>query len=371
MLYSTTIALFIMSENSTSNKCLNCNTPFVIGIKEKKEIFCINCGQSNLESRLSFIRLIRDAISNVFNLDSRLIHTFRDIFYPSKLTRTYIEGKRKYYVNPVRLFVFLMLALITISLYCITLDNSAMGVDEFYAKAERSKMMEEYESLVDTLSIAGHEEILDTIKDKLYFGVKELHKDTLGKNGPQFFTMGRSTESFGISRYDAIHMSHKKLFEKYGVTDFWDKLNVGQYIRLATNPVGGIKHLVKNLTWAVFITVLLISFFMKLLYIRKNYYLVEHVVLVLNSHSLLFLLVGLILLINFYFDFGNQDGTIELIIFLSCLLFVLLMQFLTLKRYYKQGFIKTFIKQILINSFYLIIFNITVFVVALISLILY
>lgn len=360
-----------MSKGNEHTYCLNCNTPYPKDLNADKEFFCPNCGQSNLESRLSFIRLIKDALSNIFNLDSRLIHTFRDLIYPSKLTRTYIEGKRKYYVNPARLFIFMLLALITLSLNCINLDNSTMGVDDFYAKAERSKLMEDYTNLVDTIDVQGHEEILDSIRKTLFHKVRKLKEDTLGKNGPQLFNLGRSTESFGISRYDGVHLTQKELFEKYNVTGFWDKLNVGQYIRIATNPVGGIKYVVKNLTWAIFITVLLISFFMKLIYIRNQYYLVEHVVLILNSHSLLFLISILYLLASVYLDFNLSDGSFELSLFVIIFLIIMITQFLTLKKYYKQGIFKTLIKQIMINIAYMLIFNMAVLLVALISVILY
>jgi hypothetical protein len=360
----------MMEEEQEHTYCLNCKTAFPDNTNQAQEFFCANCGQSSKDSRLSFGRLIKDAISNILNIDSRLIHTFRDLIFPSKLTRTYIEGKRKYYVNPVQLFIFTMLALITLSIYSIKFDNSAFGVDDFYGQVERSKLMEEYDSLVDTIDISGHEKIVDSIKSKLFNKVNQLDKDTLGAEGFQIFNF-RSTKSFGISKYDALHLTQKELFEKYNITDFWDKINVGQYIRIITNPVGGIKHIVKNLTWAVFITVLFISFFMKLLYIRKSYYLVEHVVLVLNSHSLLFLLCGIYLSACIFIDFKDNDEIIEFILLLVMLFLIYLLQFRTLKKYYKQGFFKTAIKQIIINSAYLFIFLMSVFIVALISVILY
>lgn len=360
----------MMAEGKEHTYCLNCKTPFYDDINQKKEFFCPNCGQSSKDSRLSFTRLIKDAISNILNLDSRLIHTFRDIFYPSKLTRTYIEGKRKYYVNPARLFIFMLLVLITLSISSINIDNTNFGLDDFYGQAERSKLMEEYSNLVDTVDISGHEEIVDSIKSKLFNKVNQMDTDTLGKN-VNLLNLGRSIESFGISKYDGLHLSPKELFEKYNVTAYWDKITVGQYIRITTNPVGGIKHIVGNLTWAVFLSVLLISFIMKLLYIRNHYYLVEHAVLVLNSHSLLFLLSGIYLSISVFIDFNENNEIIKTILFFVMLVLIYVLQFRTLKKYYKQGFFKTAIKQILINSAYYLIFMMSVFIVALISVILY
>lgn len=358
--------------NSNAYKyCLNCKVPYPEGSDLEKEFFCGNCGQSTKDSKLSFGRLLKDAISNVLNLDSRLIHTFRDIFHPSKLTRTYIEGKRKYYVNPARLFIFMLIGLITLSLSCIKLENSEMGVDQIYSKAERSKLFDEYNNLVDSIDISGHEEFVDTIKSNLFKKTRSLKKDTLGKNGPTFFKLGRPIKSFGISSYDGIHLTRKELFEKYKVEGFWNKINVGQYIRIVTNPAGGIKHVIKNLTWAVFITVLLLSFIMKILYIRKPFYLVEHVVLILNSHSLLFLITAInVTTIQFVKDKGSIDEFYPLLAITS-ILSIFILQYLTLKKYYKQGIFKTLLKQFILNSAYVMIFSMTVLMVAIISLILY
>lgn len=360
-----------MSENIQHPNCLNCKSSFPEGTNQDQEFFCTYCGQSNRDSRLSFGRLIKDAISNVLNLDSRLIHTFRDILYPSKLTTYYIRGKRKYYVNPARLFIFTLLALITLSLFSIKLENSTFGVDQIYTKAERSKLFDEYNSMMDTLDVSGNEPLMDIIKKKLFNKVRSLKTDTIGKDSPTMFNLGKPAGTFGISTYDAIHLTQKELFEKYKIENFWDKINVGQYIRFVTNPAGGIKYIIKNLTWAVFITALLISFFMKLIYIRKPYYLVEHVVLILNGHSMLFLFIAFNICLLVFVPLRELKDTVTAVTVSSTFLATIIIQFRSLKKYYKQGFFRTLLKQIMINSAYIFIFNMVVIMVAIISLILY
>ena len=113
------------------------------------------------------------------------------------------------------------------------------------------------------------------------------------------------------------------------------------------------------------------GFFLKIIYIRSSYYLVEHVVLILNSHSLLFFIIALNIVLLAHFSlFDHIDGATGLVISIS-VLFVFVIQFLSLKRYYKQGIFKTFIKLLLINAAYTLIFNAVVAMVAIISLILY
>lgn len=246
-----------------------------------------------------------------------------------------------------------------------------MGADRIYTKAERSKLLDEYNDLIDSLDVSGNEELVDTIKSHLFKRVRSLKNDTLGKNGPVLFNSETQIKDFGISSYDGIHLTQKELFEKYKVEKFWDKIQVGQYIRIVTNPVGGIKYVIKNLTWAVFLTVLLISFFMKIIYIRNPYFLVEHVVLILNSHALLFLLIAINILFLTYAPLGERYDVILPITLGVTFLLVLIIQFLSLKKYYNQGTFKTLLKQIMINSAYILIFNMVVLIVTLISLILY
>jgi len=357
--------------SSSPIHCLNCDTAFPENMDHSQEVFCLKCGQSNKDSKLSFARLINDAISNVLNLDSRLFHTLRDILYPSKLTRYYIEGKRKYYVNPIRLFIFTLIGLITLTLLTVEIENTEMGVDDMYARAERSKMLDDFNLLMDTLDLGDQESLKDTIKARLFENVKPIEKDTLGEDGPRISIFGDPMVKYGITTYDGMHLSQENLFKKYKIEDFWDQLYIGQHIRIMTDPAGGIKYIIKNLTWSVFITVLLISFLMKLLYIRNYYYLVEHLVLILNSHSLLFILITINILAFSYTPLGAYMGEGGFLLTLGTVLMLFSVQYLSIKKYYQQGVFKTLIKQSIINSAYLFIFVMIVILVSIISLLLY
>ncbi len=360
-----------MVKNPNHNYCLNCNTPFVNPPVDDQEIYCTECGQSNKNTKLSVIKLLRDGLSNIFNLDSRLVHTFTDIIYPSKLTRTYIRGRRKYYVNPARLFVFLAIILIAVILNTIKLDNISFGVDRVYSKAEKSALLDKYDALTDTMDIESHKAVVDTIRTRLFDNTEGAKSDFIGNMQGKVMGYQIDIERFKITTYDAIHLSQDSLFSKYKIEQFLDKLIVGQHVRIMTNPVGGLTYLIKNATWVLLITIILLSLFMYLLYIRHKFYLIEHSVLLLNSHSFLFLLSILGLLL---YKFGittylgkNGDENVTNII----MLIIIIVQFLTIKKYYQQGVFKTLVKQFMINFAYLIIFLVSSVMVALISVILY
>jgi len=363
-----------MTRISNNNYCLNCNATFPIGYQEEKEIFCTKCGQSNKESRLSIFKLVKDGISNVFNLDNRLIHTFRDIFYPAKLTRAYIAGKRKYYVNPARLFIFMLIGIITVSLWLAKLDNTKFGGDKMHSRAEKSVMLTKFDKLVDSLETVNNEAVSDTIRERLFKNVYKPENDTIGLNqSGNIFGKKITMKKFGISSYDAVHMSIDEILTKYKVTDFWDRQYVSTYIRISTDPANSLIYILKNLTWAVFITILLMSVFMKLLYIRGYYYIVEHAVLQLNLHSFYFVAISAIIIINtllysFYPDF--EEG-FDIGIYILILLFAGGVQFFAIKKYYKHGIFGALISQTIINSAYIMFFFLSAFFVTIISVFLY
>lgn len=363
-----------MNTNPNNNYCLNCETPFSVSRSDNEEIYCFACGQSSKDSKLSFWKLIKDGVSNIFNLDSRIVHTIKDIIFPSKLTKTYISGKRKYYVNPVRLFIFTLLAIVTSVLWFANLDEVKFGNKGMSIRAEDSRMLDRYDALVDTLDIVNQEAVIDTIRKKLFAGVKKTELDSIGSSeNLQLWDMGDKVRAYGITAYDAVHLSRSEIYNKYGVKGFFNKIMVSQYIRVTTNPSGILDFAVKNLTWAVMITLILVSFFLKLLYIRRAYYLVEHSVLLLNLHSFFFLLLGFTVLLNtsVYSIFSSYGGDYDIYLIGIPVLFGFIVHLRAIKNYYGHNLFVAMIVQFIYNTAYVIIFFFSSLLVGLISVFLY
>lgn len=81
--------------------CLNCNH-----VVEKR--FCPNCGQENTQTKESFHYLFTHTIEDIVHYDSGFWKTIKYLlFYPAKLSKEYLSGKRKTYVAPVKLYIFI------------------------------------------------------------------------------------------------------------------------------------------------------------------------------------------------------------------------------------------------------------------------
>lgn len=82
-------------------ECLNCKQPI-----SDNDNFCSNCGQVNDELPLSIKQFISEFFAGFFSFDSRFLKTFVPLlFKPGKVSKDYIEGKRRRYVNPFQLYL--------------------------------------------------------------------------------------------------------------------------------------------------------------------------------------------------------------------------------------------------------------------------
>jgi hypothetical protein len=80
--------------------CLNCATP--LGGR-----YCAACGQRDSDLKVSFWHLVREALGEAFEIDSRLMRTIRPFFLkPGFLAREYVDGRRTRYSSPFRIYIF-------------------------------------------------------------------------------------------------------------------------------------------------------------------------------------------------------------------------------------------------------------------------
>ena len=109
---------------------------------------------------------------------------------------------------------------------------------------------------------------------------------------------------------------------------------------------------------ALFIFLPFFTLFLKLFYIRGKYTYVDHLIFVFHTQTVFFMLISIYFLLEI---FGLTPKS-----WLFTILFLIYL-FIAMKNFYKQGYLKTFIKFCLLNLNYVFISMIGVFIVALIS----
>lgn len=106
------------------NNCKNCGKDF-------EGNYCFNCGQiDSANNRLAFLNIVRDFFDNTFNIHKGFFYTFWNlIIQPDKVSKLYIQGKRKTYTNPTRYLVIALAVLATMQYWAHM--NEAISNDKF------------------------------------------------------------------------------------------------------------------------------------------------------------------------------------------------------------------------------------------------
>lgn len=339
-----------------NQKCLNCQEPLI-----DQSNFCYNCGQSKRESTLSIIQILKDTASNIFNIDSRIFQTLKDIYRPSKLTKVYVAGRRKYYVNPIRLFLFFIIALLSIVLLLTNIERSDEMSKILIQDAYAAQKSVEFDSLVSVYTTDQDRAVTDSIRSKLFNSVIESDSEFFGGN----LNIGNLRLSdYKISKMDVVNLTPDEIVTKYKVEGFANQLIIKQLVKVANDPSGGIKYALKNFTWVVLLLVIFSSFLLKLFHIRRNIYLIEHLILMLYSHVLLFLILICVSIMEYFgWDIESSLGWAIIVYFVIL--------FLAFYKYYKQSKLKTIVKFTAFNIGYFMLLMFLAIGVSLISLAIY
>ncbi|HVF64173.1 MAG TPA: DUF3667 domain-containing protein [Casimicrobiaceae bacterium] len=85
--------------------CRNCGA-------EAPGVYCPRCGQETAVALPTARQFLKDAAGRYVALDGRLWRTLAALlFHPGYLTREYLEGRRRRYIRPARLFLVLSIAM--------------------------------------------------------------------------------------------------------------------------------------------------------------------------------------------------------------------------------------------------------------------
>lgn len=343
--------------------CLNCST-----VVKAEDVYCAHCGQRTRESRISIWILISEFFGSIFNIDSRFFKSLRHIIFPSRLPREYMQGKRRSYVNPSRFF-FVTLVIHFAALAFITKDISIESDIEHeeiteWQNLERSILAEKFDSLTSVYPF-DNQENQDSVRNILFGSVKNPKLDST-----DFMDFEFGEVNFGkkISNYDILVLEPDELVDNYEVEGFWLRQSFRQMHKFRKEPSAAFQFFVGNGLWVIVLITLFSAFFLKLLYIRRKYFLVDHLVVSMYFHSVVLLILSLVYGLDLII-WKQSEGLTNLSGIL--LIIIPVYGFFTLKRYYMQGYRKTFLKFGLLAMYEFIMLSIFATIVFLVSALLF
>lgn len=306
--------------------CPNCNCSIA-----ENENFCSICGQKKYLRPRSIKELLQHAASEALALDSKLFRTMGSlIFRPGKLSNDFFEGRQQRYYTPVKFFLFwITILFLAINAY-VSLQPTESNL-RYFSYNIKQKLAP---IAVDSHQIAAINAAIN----------EELEKRELGSMPGNL-----GTGDTIIRGEDLYNLSTEEIFEKYEIKGFWKQLTTGQLIKAIKELDNFSVYLLGRLSWILLCSLPMLALFLKLLYVRRKRYYVEHLIFLLHLHCFMSLLALLYLL-----GMVLQEAY-HISYLLSALALLTIYTLLSIRRFYQQSWKKTIFKGLLFMFFYPII----------------
>lgn len=359
--------------------CLNCK-----GNLQVDDQFCPRCGQKVDRNDLSLRGVFSEFFENYLSLDSRLGRTLIPFFFrPGYLTSQFINGVRRSYANPFRLYIFSSLFFFFCLNAIIKKDNISQQPIIKTGKTTLKKYPDltdkEVEKLNKTLksSLIGdlNSDTLTTFSEALKAQkignqqkiVKLLADSTRQKlqiNADSILKIDNSgikisTENEGFNAdFDLEDIEEYRFDETYTDQMLYDSLTKGEKVSMfeemftkkiirvfRSDQASLSRQIFGNLSLAMFVLIPIYAFFLMLFYYRKNKYYVAHLIHTIYLQSFAFFIFGMALFFNWLFDLQRDS----LIVILKALTLIFGVYFVASFRIiYKQGWFKLLLKSFLL-----------------------
>ena len=333
-----------------SAKCLNCGNRL-----SSKHNYCPACGQENTNKRVSFGLLLKDFIKDNFEIDSKLAGSIKPfLFKPGFLTKAYNEGKRAEYIAPVRLYLIISI----LYFFLLTFESKKEAFNEGKPNYSQQTVYDD-DKLRKTTGWAigiGDEDKSDTTKQDTIYTDSEDRSEIENSGTLTLSTSDKVNIDFELG--DLENMVNDENFDPGFFLDtlgiernFYTLLLANKAVKLIRQKGEGFMNdLVENISIMMFFLLPLFALLLKIIYIRRSKFYIEHLIFSLHLHSFTFLMLFLSLLAYILFS-------------KSFLLYVLLILFVyalfAFKKVYEQRWFKTVLKMFLLflgYSFTMLIF---------------
>lgn len=292
-----------------SKKCQNCG-------HEGSGTYCSNCGQSFTELNRPIRKIISEVL-DVFDLDKRIFHSIGPfLFKPGFLAREYLIGRRKRYMSPFRLYFLLSLVFF------------------FVAQTASRKVVED--------------------QDTNWLKVTDDGKEVVATNDSLAIELLKNDSIFG-PKNDSISTTKSIRRAKL------NKRLRGSAVDALTNKDVFLQNFYQSISYILFLLMPIFALLLKLLYIRRHVYYIDHLIFSINMHSFVLLILTLVIILSQVV--GEKDGFILLLLIAIPVYFTAGM-----KRFYQQPLWKIIFKEIILMLLYTIILIISMAIAGFITL---
>ena len=336
-----------------SPECRNCGY-----LMPERANYCPICSQRNTTGKINVFEFLKEALSNLFNIDAKFFKTLFSFVFPGKLTNEFFLGKHQSFASPIRLFFVTIIFFLAALGWFI--QDKIMEADPLGIEVAKAKNI-----ILDSISIY-HQTMLTEVKsdaervaiDSFYNKIiTKLYSDT-----SEVFDGVMFGDSLSIKHKDLQVMSADEIIEKYKIDGPINQMLIKQGMKFNKTPSAFMGSMIGNLTFMFLVLIPALAWFFKLLYIRSKRYYVEHLVFLFHYHSFAFFLGGIMLAAYQYIPDWLMST-------LGLLMMIYLV--ISMRNVYQQSWLKTISKSILIGFAYTIFFSICTFFIMIVSFLLF
>lgn len=304
-------------------QCLNCST-------QLQGDYCHVCGQKAFLHKENFFHFLFEFIADYFHFDGKFFKTTKALFSkPGVLSKDYINGKRKTYLNPIQMYLFVS------ALFFIFFNTLISNVTQSEKEYNYQEVVK-YRAFIDSIRKSK----LNVQEYKQTFGI-ELDEMGFCVNNNVYYTHD----------YDSIENTLPSSKRETGfIKSFHKKLlyiNEHTFDPRDINNKVYIKSILKSLPKGLFVLLPVFALILFLFYRKFPY--VDHIVFSLHYHVISYIIITFFLL--FYFTF-NESMLFTYLMLAGLYVYLLF----AIKTAYNNTWTITILKSIAISILYSAIF---------------
>jgi len=366
------------TERPPITQCENCGA-------QLEGHWCGKCGQPAIDYRRSFRHVIADLLNEFLNWDSKFFATIVLLLVrPWKLTNDFLAGHRVRYVHPLRLYLLASILFFFAASYGIKsahlqpIDLSPSTRAEIRSELEKEnvppEVREKIEQALGGKPVAPEKraaleeqlknenlpkEARDEIQQRLEYGepspmnARTKLEDTIKTLTPD--VRAKVEESLKKAQNKAVIFEADKDEKPNDMPKWLEKRAREKFGEHGTNIQFFLVTLVSNLPYMMLACIPLFACVLKLLYIRRRVFYIDHLVYALHIHTFAYVGIVLIVLTTIGLNSTALGPVAGWVIALLWVAFIVQI-FLSIRRVYRQRWLFSIFKFFLGGFIYLIVF---------------
>jgi hypothetical protein len=363
--------------------------------------YCHACGQAEKGVIRHFASVMSDIADTIFNVDARIFRSILPLYFrPGFLTNEYFAGRRTRYVTPFRLFFFLSIVTFFAVQISLNLGNTKInfvGGDIGLGDSETSiagaqteaELQQRTQGALQKIEAAGKEVNLGFMKKSLVTAAEVVRRNSAArlaylKARADALAKGEAAPPdpgaddavvIGGTVWDRnappIQVAWLPAFANAQLNEIARHVK-DNLVATRKNPGQAMAHMFSVLPQTLFVLMPVFAVLLKIVYIFKRRFYMEHLMVALHSHAFIFMSLLLLAIVQLLIDWAGTGATwilpllklLRAAIWAWLPIYLLLMQ----KNVYRQGWLPTAFKYGVVGVCYLAILAIGVVGAVIVSL---